>query len=341
MGMYDDILKQMQGSFMQNNPKMFGKPAGFSDPRFNFNNQNFSMNRGDPDVKPGGGGSGETGGGGQGDGSPGGGGSGNGDNNQNTNNNLLGSTNYGGSFTSTFSTMSDTLSGAGLEGFLFRDPGSHWGFGAGSGYEDYFQTFDTAAYQASMEALKELEARRFTNIGQQYEYGTEGLQAGLEEALLDLEGKESISGLYSGRGAERRRMAREIGGLKMDELGRKTQAQYSDVQREIGQHIGTLEGTLVDYLTRQSNIALSLEQADADKMEAGGEASSTWANQPRGNSMTAEQLSGYNIFGDLTNGQAAWSEFVATAHTNLNESQLNELAQSIYDSYQRQEEETV
>ena len=76
-------------------------------------------------------------------------------------------------------------------------------------------------------------------------------------------------------------------------------------------------------------------------MEAGGEASSTWANQPRGNSMTAEQLSGYNIFGDLTNGQAAWSEFVATAHTNLNESQLNELAQSIYDSYQRQEEETV
>lgn len=327
--MYDDILKQMQGSFMQSNPKMFGKPGGFSNQNFNFN---------DPDViKPGGGFPGSPGG----DGSVGGNGDDGSNPNNNQNNNLLGATGYGGNFTSTFGSLGGLMESHGQSDFLFRDPGSKFGFGAGSGYEDYFQTFDTAGYLASMDALKSMEKQKFASIGQQYEYRTEGLQQGLQEALLELSGKESTTGLVSGRGQERRRMAREIGGTKLDELGRVTQSQFGDVQREIGQNIGALEGTLVDYLTRQSNIALSLEQSDAKKMEAGGESAATWANQPRGGSMSADQLSAYNIFGDLTNGQAAWSEFVATAHTNLNESQLNELAQSIYNSYQTSEEETV
>ena len=55
--------------------------------------------------------------------------------------------------------------------------------------------------------------------------------------------------------------------------------------------------------------------------------------------MTATQLSQYQgIFGDLTNSQQAFAAFVQNAHSNLDESQLSELAQSIYDQYQGNEE---
>lgn len=333
MAMYDDILKQMQTSFAQSNPKMFGKPGGFSNQSFNFN-----PNSSDPDViKPGGGfgtgGTGPTGGTG--------GTEGNvpiGTQTSTNNQSTQGGTSYGGGFNSQFSSLDTLLGDLGQGGFNFYDPGSQYGFGAGSGYEDYFQSFDTVGYTSAMDALEALEKRKMGSIGQQYEYKTQDLQGELGKALSDMLGKESITGLQSGRGQERRRMTREVGDEQFSNLGRQTQDMFGQVQQEIGQGIGQLEGTLMDYLSRQSNVALSLEQSDAKKQEAGSEATNHYSNQPRGNALDASTLSQYNIFGDLTNSQQAWAAFQQAAHSNLNQSQLNNLMNDIYAQYQNEEE---
>ena len=315
MSMYDDILKQMQGSFATGNPT--------------FGNQSQSFNFNDPDViKPGGG-------------SPGSGTDGTTPTptpTTTTNQGALGSTGYGGNFSSQFSDINTLLGDIGQGGFNFMDPGSQYGFGAGSGYEDYFQQFDAAGYSSAMDSLQALEQRKMGSIGQQYEFKKTDMQGELGKALSKMLGKESTTGLISGRGQERRRMTREIGDEQFSNLGRQTQDAYGQVQKEIGQGIGALEGTLMDYLSRQANVALNLENADAKKMEAGSEASNSYQNQPRGNALSESQLAQYNIFGDLTNSQQAWAAFTAAAHSNLNDAQLNALMNDIYSQYQNEEE---
>jgi len=167
------------------------------------------------------------------------------------------------------------------------------------------------------------------------------MQADLQDTLLGMIGKESTSGLVGGRAGQRRRLTRESGQQGLEQLGQQTQARYSGVQEQIGQQIGMLEGSLMDFISNQSNVALNLMQSGATKSEAGSEYNETYANQPKGSPMTAAQLSEYNIFGDLTNSTQAFQAFVQNAHSNLNASQLNELAQAIYDQYQGSEEETI
>ena len=115
MAMYDDILKQMQGAFIQNNPKRFGQPGGFMQQNFNFN-----AGKGDDIIKPGGGGVG-TGGGDDGDvgGGSGSGGSGSGGGSGNPS---YGPTTYGGQFGSTFSGIDSVLSSSGQSGFNLYNP---------------------------------------------------------------------------------------------------------------------------------------------------------------------------------------------------------------------------
>jgi hypothetical protein len=333
MGMYDDILKQMQGSFMQNNPKMFGKPGGFND------NNNFGFNN--PDViKPGGGfGGGGTKGnpiddgiitGGNAGGSTGGG-YGSGGNNQS-----MGSTQYGGQFGSTFSGVDDVLSGVGQSGYNLFDPASQYGYG--SEYSEYFDTFDVGGYNEAMDSLKLSEQRKMSDIGQQFQSRTQGMQSNLQDTLLGMIGKESTSGLVGGRAGQRRKLTRESGQQGLEQLGQQTQARYSGVQEQIGGQIGMLEGSLLDFINTQGNKALNLMQSGATKSEAGSESNQTWKNQPKGSPMSASQLTQYNIFGDLTNSSQAFQAFTQNAHSNLNVAQLNELAQSIYDQYQNEEE---
>jgi len=330
MGMYDDILKQMQGSFMQNNPKMFGKPGGFND------NNNFGFNN--PDViKAGGGTFGQGGVKGPIDDNPNPGGMG-GDPSSN-NNQTPGSTNYGGQFGSTFSGLDEVLSGVGQSGYNLFDPASQYGYG--SEYSEYFDSFDVGGYNESLEALKLSEQRKMSDIGQQFQSRTQGMQADLQDTLLGMIGKESTSGLVGGRAGQRRKLTRESGQQGLEQLGQQTQARYSGVQEQIGGQIGILEGSLLDFINTQGNKALNLMSSGATKSDAESEANQGYKNQPKGSPMTAAQLSEYNIFGDLTNSSQAFQAFVQNAHSNLNAAQLNELAQAIYDQYQGSEEETV
>ena len=123
-------------------------------------------------------------------------------------------------------------------------------------------------------------------------------------------------------------------------MGQKTQQRYRNIREDIGDQAGMLEGTLFDFLTNASNRALDIQLQDpTGGSGTGGETSNTWSSIPRGNSMTESQLSDYSgFFSDLTNGSAAWAEFIRTAHTNLTSQHLAALANSIYDQYQTQEE---
>ena len=331
--MYDQILKQMQGSFVQNNPKLFGKPGGFTNQSFNFN-----AGKGDDIIKPGGGG-GPVGGG---DGDVGGGnGDGDGDNNNGGSNIIPGQTVYGGQFQTQFgegsgNTLSDLLGGYGYGTGFLSDPGARFGFGKDTEYGKYFGTFDSEGYQEALASLGALQEQKFKDIGRQYEYGRGQLQGSLQDTLLEMMGEESVSGLVGGRAGARRGMTRELGESKFSDLGRQTEAKYGAAQEQTAKQLGMLEGTLADFIAKQQNIALNIEMSDPT-MTSGG--STTWKDIPTGNPMTADQLSEYKgMFGDLPNSEAAFNNFVSLAHSNLTSDYLHELAQAIYNQYQTESE---
>ena len=325
MASYDDILKQMQGSFMKTNPKLFGKPGGFSSSNFNFN---------DPDViKPGGGG---FGGGTGGDGNVGGTGGDTGGGYGDAGNNLLGQTTYGGQFRTDLGSLGETLGGFGYgEGFL-GDPGAKFGFGKDTEYGKYFGTFDVQGYEQSLTALGELQEQKFADIGKQYEFGRGQLQGSLQDTLLQMMGEESTTGLVGGRAGTRRTMTRDIGEQKFTDLGRQTQSKYGAAQEQTAKQLGMLEGTLADFISKQQNIALNIEMSDPAEGPADSEYQ-PWSTVSVGSSMSDSQLRGMgyfdNYFADLTNSQQAWASFMSKAHSNLNSSQLADLANAMRDQW--------
>jgi hypothetical protein len=348
MGMYDDILKQMQGSFIQNNPKMFGKPGGFN------NNNNFGFGN-DPQLGPGtmGGGFGQGGFGGTGGGkddTPFGGpkgtggytgGNTGGEYGSGGDNQSQGSTTYGGQYQSNFegSSIDDILSGIGQTGYNLSDPTSQFGYG--DEYSQYFGSFDIGGYEGALEALESRQASQFSNIGKQYEYGKQGLQGGLGDALMQLRGEESTRGLVGGSASSRRQETRAAGQQQFQDLGRQTQQRYSGVEDSIAKEQGALEGTLMDFIGKQANIALNLEIADAPK-DTSGDGPTSWFDVERGNSFSSSspQMMGYQQqFADLGPLSAsAYQDFVGKAHSNLTEAQLNELFNDVYNNYQNQSE---
>lgn len=327
--MYDDILKQMKSSFTGMSPQRMGQPGGFMQPTFNFN---------DDIIKPDG--SGPTGGGpddgddgdvggGSGSGGSGSGGSGNPN---------YGPTTYGGQYGSQFSSIQDILSGLGQSGYNLLNPASQYGYGGD--YSEYFGQFDIAGYNEAQQALRQREARLLGEIGQQFVSGTEGIQSSLQDTLLGMMGRESVAGLVGGRQLERRRMTRAGGQERLEQLGQQTRSRFAGAQEAIGQQMGQLEGTLMDFIASQAGVALNLMQAGATKTGSGSQ-NTGWKAQPKGTPMTADQLNEYRgFFGDLGGGVAAFNLFVSLAHSNLNDAQLNELANAIYAQYQ-QEDETI
>lgn len=327
--MYDDILKQMKSSFTGMSPQRMGQPGGFMQPTFNFN---------DDIIKPDG--SGPTGGGpddgddgdvggGSGSGGSGSGGSGNPN---------YGPTTYGGQYGSQFSSIQDILSGLGQSGYNLLNPAAQYGYSGD--YSEYFGQFDIAGYNEAQQALRQREARLLGEIGQQFVSGTEGIQSSLQDTLLGMMGRESVAGLVGGRQLERRRMTRAGGQERLEQLGQQTRSRFAGAQEAIGQQMGQLEGTLMDFIASQAGVALNLMQAGATKTGSGSQ-NTGWKAQPKGTPMTADQLNEYRgFFGDLGGGVAAFNLFVSLAHSNLNDAQLNELANAIYAQYQ-QEDETI
>ena len=324
MAMYDDILKQMQSSFTGMSPQRMGQTGGFMQPTFNFN---------DDIIK----GDGVGTGGGPDDGDDGDvlGGSGSGGSSGSGTPNY-GPTTYGGQYGSQFSSIQDILSGLGQSGYNLLNPAAQYGYSGD--YSEYFGQFDIAGYNEAQQALRQREARLLGEIGQQFVSGTEGIQSSLQDTLLGMMGRESVAGLVGGRQLERRRMTRAGGQERLEQLGQQTRSRFAGAQEAIGQQMGQLEGTLMDFIASQAGVALNLMQAGATKTGSGSQ-NTGWKAQPKGTPMTAEQLNEYRgFFGDLGGGVAAFNLFVSLAHSNLNDAQLNELANAIYAQYQQEEE---
>lgn len=327
--MYDDILKQMQSSFTGMSPQSMGQQGGFMQTTFNFNNLT-------DDDPFGGGTGGGTGGGGTGDGDDGDVGGGSGSGGSGSGGPSYGPTTYGGQYGSQFSSIEDILEGIGESGYSLLNPAAQYGYGGE--YSEYFGQFDIAGYNQAQQALRERESRLLGEIGTQFQTGTQGIQSGLQDALLGMIGRESVAGLVGGRQLERRRMTREGGQEQLETLGERTRSRYAGTQEQIGQEMGLLEGTLLDFIATQAGLALNLMQAGATKTGDGSQ-NTGWKAQPKGTPMTAAQLSEYQgMFGDLSNGIQAFNQFVSLAHSNLNSSQLSELANAIYAQYQQAEE---
>jgi hypothetical protein len=324
MAMYDDILKQMQSSFTGMSPQRMGQPGGFMQPTFNFK---------DDIIK--GGGVGTGGGPDDGDDGDVGGGSGSGGS-SGGGSPSYGPTTYGGQYGSQFSSIEDILEGIGQSGYSLLNPAAQYGYGGD--YSEYFGQFDISGYNQAQQALRERESRLLGEIGNQFQRGTEGIQSGLQDALLGMIGRESVAGLVGGRQLERRRMTRAGGQEQLEQLGQTTRSRYAGTQEQIGQQMGLLEGTLLDFIASQAGVALNLMQAGATKTGDGSQ-NTGWKAQPKGTPMTAGQLSEYQgMFGDLSNGIQAFNQFVSLAHSNLNSSQLSQLANAIYAQYQQADE---
>ena len=328
MAMYDDILKQMQSSFTGMSPQKMGQPGGFMKPNFNFNYKTDD----DPFGGGGGSGGGSGGGDGDGDGNPGGGSTpGSGSPN-------YGPTTYGGQYGSQFSSIEDILSSIGESGYNLTNPASQLGF---SQYADLFGQFDIAGYYDAQQSLMDRESRLLGEIGQQFQAGTESMQANLQDSLLKMMGQESTTGLVGGRQAERRRLTREAGQQNLLQLGQQTQSKYAGAQESIGNQMGVLEGSLMDFINSQSQIALNILSSGGEKDKGAGTESgyTGYTNIPRGSSMTAQQLEQYSgMFGDLGNAIQAFQYFVSQAHSNLTDSHLQQLAYDIYNMYQQMDE---
>ena len=263
--MYDDILKQMQSSFTGVSPQRMGQPGGFMQPTFNFK---------DDIIK----GDGVGTGGGTGDGDDGdvGGGTGTGTG-TGTGRPTYGPTTYGGQYGSQFSSIQDILSGLGQSGYNLLNPAAQYGYGGD--YSEYFGQFDIAGYNEAQQALRQREARLLGEIGQQFVSGTEGIQSSLQDTLLGMMGRESVAGLVGGRQLERRRMTRAGGQERLEQLGQQTRSRFAGAQEAIGQQMGQLEGTLMDFIASQANVALNLMQAGATKTGDGSQ-NTGWKAQP-------------------------------------------------------------
>tara|TARA_R100000995_G_scaffold81967_1_gene55306 strand:+ start:1265 stop:2245 length:981 start_codon:yes stop_codon:yes gene_type:complete len=322
MAIYDDILKKMQSNFMANSPQRMGQPGGFIQPTFNF---------GDDDPM---GGDNPAGGQGGND-NPVGGGTGS---TGSTGGSSYSPTTYGGTYTSNFSSIEDILSSIGQSGFNLMNPASQLGY---SQYADLFGTFDTAGYQQASQALMDTEARLLGEIGQQFQSSTGELQGGLQDTLLNMMGEESVTGLVGGRQAQRRQLTRAGAESQLFDLGERARSQYSSAQESIGAQMGQLEGTLLDFINQQKNVALNiLSSGGTQDQGAGTDAGYTgYGSIPKGSSMTAQQLESYSgKFSDLGNATAAFQYFVSQAHSNLTDAHLNQLANDVYNMYQNMDE---
>jgi len=330
MSMYDDILGKMQtGLFNPRNPQ-----SKFSNPQLGPGTMGGGLGQWGGGT---GGGKDDTDFGGPKGTSPGGPVTGQPGGGQPDPNVYSGSGAYG----TNYGSLSDLLAGLGGDYSTsdLTDPGARYGYGAGSEYGMYFDPFNQGEYQEGLLALQGLEEGLFRDVSSQYRSQTGGMQDKLQSDLMKQRAGASTTGLVGGAQQRQMQEAREYGEGAFGELGQKTSSRYRDIQEQIGGQLGDLESTLFDFLSGTSQRALGITMADPTSTGESSVDKTGWKYQPKGNSMNESQLSQYqSVFSDLSNSTAAWSAFVGLAHSNLNEAQLNELANAIYDQYQSEGE---
>ena len=154
-------------------------------------------------------------------------------------------------YSTNFQSLTDLLGSLGYDMSALTSPGSLYGFGEGTDYgteyDMYFQPFDVAGFEEAQASLGELEQNLLTNVSQQFSQQTQDLRQRYGGTMEEIRNQSGQTGLVGGASQRQRRTASRIA--------------RSEQQ---GLILGQLEGTLLDFLGSQAQMALNIRSFDPD-----------------------------------------------------------------------------
>jgi len=169
-------------------------------------------------------------------------------------------------YSTNFQSLTDLLGSLGYDMSALTSPGSLYGFGQGTNYgtqyDMYFQPFDVAGYQEAQASLGELEQNLLTNVSQQFSQQTKDLRQRYGGTMEEIRAQSGQTGLIGGAAQRQRRTASRVGTQEQLGLVQQRETGMQSVQENIGNKLGQLEGTLLDFLGSQAQMALNIKSFD-------------------------------------------------------------------------------
>lgn len=191
-----------------------------------------------------------------------------------------------------FQSLTGLLGSLGYDMSALTSPGSLYGFGQGqlygTEYDEYFQPFDIQGYQEARASLEQLEENLLSNVSQQFSQQTRDLRQRYGGTMEEIRGQAGRAGFASGAAGRQRATAARVGMQEQAELVQQRERGFQSAQENIGTRLGQLEGTLLDFLGSQAQMALNIKSFDPPEEKEGI------------NTMSTQGLGIGNInFGDL------------------------------------------
>jgi len=171
-------------------------------------------------------------------------------------------------YTTNFQSLTDLLGSLGYDMSALTSPGSLYGFGQGTDYgteyDMYFQPFDVAGYQEAQSSLQQLEENLLSNVSQQFSQQSQDLRQRYGGTMEEIRGQAGRAGFVRGAAERQRRTASRVGRSEQQGLIQQRERGMQSVQENIGAKLGQLEGTLLDFLGSQAQMALNIRSFDPD-----------------------------------------------------------------------------
>jgi len=169
-------------------------------------------------------------------------------------------------YSTNFQSLTDLLGSLGYDMSALTSPGSLYGFGEGTDYgteyDMYFQPFDVAGFQEAQASLGELEQNLLTNVSQQFSQQSQDLRQRYGGSMDEIRNQSGQTGLVGGAAQRQRRTAARVGMSEQQGLIQQRESGMQSVRENIGAKLGQLEGTLLDFLGSQAQMALNIRSFD-------------------------------------------------------------------------------
>jgi hypothetical protein len=177
-------------------------------------------------------------------------------------------------YSTNFQSLTGLLGSLGYDMSALTSPGSLYGFGQGqlygTEYDMYFQPFDVGGYQEAQSSLQQLEENLLSNVSQQFTQQTQDLRQRYGGSMEEIRGQEARAGFVRGAGGRQRATAARVGMQEQESLVRQREQGMQSVQETIGTRLGQLEGTLLDFLGSQAQMALNIKSFDPKEPDEAG-----------------------------------------------------------------------
>lgn len=169
-------------------------------------------------------------------------------------------------YSTNFESLTQLLGSLGYDMSALTSPGSLYGFGQGTDYgteyDQYFQPFDVAGFQEAQASLGQLEENLLSNVSQQFSQQTQDLRQRYGGTMEEIRAQSGQTGLMGGAAQRQRRTASRVGTQEQRGLIQQRESGMQSVQENIGAKLGQLEGTLLDFLGSQAQMALNIKSFD-------------------------------------------------------------------------------